>query len=237
MLRRHPLLSKFRTRLTFANVVSVVALFVALGGSSYAALKVTSRNVPKDALTGADIKNLTGKDVRNDSLTGADVKNLGSGDVANGKLLAEDFAPGQVPKGETGETGPPGAPGAAASATSRDSKPALIATASDTFQAFDGPSVTVQVPEGGALVVVGASVDVRNTTQNGEAWAFLFEGANTLARISERCGDCSSTFETKGGGITTWAPAGTHTYELRYRRYPSGTAEFRNRSLAASVLK
>ena len=44
---------------------------------------------------------------RNNSLTGADVKNLKSADVANGKLLAEDFAPGQLPRGEQG---PPGIP-------------------------------------------------------------------------------------------------------------------------------
>jgi hypothetical protein len=31
--------SRARSRLTFANVVSVLALFVALGGSSYAAVK------------------------------------------------------------------------------------------------------------------------------------------------------------------------------------------------------
>jgi hypothetical protein len=104
------MLSKFRShRPSHATVVAYLALFVALGGSSYAALKVTGRNVPKDALTGADIKNLTGKDVRNNSLTGADVKNLGSGDVANGRLLAEDFASGQLPRGETGATGAPGA--------------------------------------------------------------------------------------------------------------------------------
>jgi hypothetical protein len=102
-------LSKLRPRLTYANVMATVAVFIALGGSSYAALKVTGRNVPKDALTGADIKNLTGRDVRNNSLTGADVKNLGSRDVANGRLLAEDFAPGQLPRGERGERGQEGA--------------------------------------------------------------------------------------------------------------------------------
>jgi hypothetical protein len=114
------LLSSFRTRLTYANVMATIAVFIALGGSSYAALKVTSRNVPKDALTGADIKNLTGKDVRNNSLTGADVKNLGSGDVTDSSLLARDFAPGQLPsgprgdkgdQGPPGEQGPPGTPG------------------------------------------------------------------------------------------------------------------------------
>jgi hypothetical protein len=95
------LLSKLRTRLTFANVVSVVALFVALGGSSYAAIKVTGRNV-KDS-------SLTGRDVRNSSLTTADVK--------NGALLSRDFRAGQLPagppgpQGAIGETGPPGPKG------------------------------------------------------------------------------------------------------------------------------
>jgi hypothetical protein len=112
------LLSKLRPRLTFANVVSLIALFVALGGSSYAALKVTSRNVPKDALTGADIKNLTGRDVRNNSLTGADVKNLRSNDVKDSSLLAQDFAPGQLPKGDTGPPGPSTGPAGGALAGS-----------------------------------------------------------------------------------------------------------------------
>lgn len=49
---------------------------------------------------GADIGNLTGRDVTNNPLTGADVKNLTGADVANGRLLAEDFAPGQLPRGD-----------------------------------------------------------------------------------------------------------------------------------------
>src|SRR5215208_6071995 len=72
---RGHMLRPLRSASTYANVMATIAVFVALGGSSYAALRVTGRNVPKDALTGADIKNLTGKDVSNNSLTGADVKN------------------------------------------------------------------------------------------------------------------------------------------------------------------
>ena len=110
------MLPKLRSRLTYPNVMATIAVFVALGGTSYAALRVTSRNVPKDALTGADIKNLTGRDVRNNSLTGADVKNLSSGDVANGRLLAEDFAAGQLPQGPKGDKGDAGQQGPAGTA-------------------------------------------------------------------------------------------------------------------------
>jgi hypothetical protein len=94
-------LYSLRQKLTYANVMATVAVFVALGGSSYAALRITGKNVPKDALTGADIKNLTGKDVRNESLDTRDVKNL----------LATDFRPGQLPSGGPGGQGAPGGQG------------------------------------------------------------------------------------------------------------------------------
>jgi hypothetical protein len=43
-------------RLTYSNVTATLALFIALGGSSYAAVKVTGRNVVDGSLTGKDIK-------------------------------------------------------------------------------------------------------------------------------------------------------------------------------------
>jgi hypothetical protein len=70
-------LAKLRARLTYANVVATLALFVALGGSSYAAVKVTGKNVRDSSLTGKDIRNgtISGRDVKNSSLAGRDVKN------------------------------------------------------------------------------------------------------------------------------------------------------------------
>jgi hypothetical protein len=88
-------LSKLRSRLTYANVVATLALFVALGGSSYAALTVTGKNVKNSSLTG--------KDVKNSSLTTSDVKNR--------SLLAKDFKTGQLPQGVTGPQGTPGKDG------------------------------------------------------------------------------------------------------------------------------
>lgn len=45
-----------RPRLTYANVVATLALFVALGGSSYAALKISGRDIQKHSITGQNIK-------------------------------------------------------------------------------------------------------------------------------------------------------------------------------------
>jgi hypothetical protein len=42
--------------LTYSNVIATFALFIALGGTSYAAIKITGRNVTNGSLTGKDIK-------------------------------------------------------------------------------------------------------------------------------------------------------------------------------------
>ena len=96
--------ARFRARLTYGNVVATLALFLALGGTSYAAISITGKNVKNSSLTG--------KDVKNNSLTGADVKTIKSGDVADRSLLAKDFKTGQLPAGPKGDTGSAGADGA-----------------------------------------------------------------------------------------------------------------------------
>jgi hypothetical protein len=82
-----------------ALVISVVALFVSLGGTGYAAIKITGKNV-KDG-------SLTGKDVKNSSLRTADFK--------RGDLPAGPRGP-QGQRGATGGQGPKGAAGVAGSA-------------------------------------------------------------------------------------------------------------------------
>jgi len=81
-------------KLTFANVISCLALFVALGGSAYAATQLKRNSVGP-------------KQLKKSSVTSVKVK--------NGSLLAQDFKAGQLPKGErgpTGDRGPQGVPGA-----------------------------------------------------------------------------------------------------------------------------
>jgi hypothetical protein len=83
-------------------VVALIALFVALSGTGYAAVTVTGKTVKNGSLSGADVKNssLTGTDIKNSSLTTSDVKDR--------SLLSKDFKAGQVPAGARGATGPAG---------------------------------------------------------------------------------------------------------------------------------
>ena len=98
----------------YADVMSTLAVFLAAGGTAFAAAK----------LTGADIKDasLTGRDLRNDSVRSLDVAGLRAGDFARGVLdglsgptgptgpAGKDGTDGQA--GETGAAGPQGPTGA-----------------------------------------------------------------------------------------------------------------------------
>jgi hypothetical protein len=66
-----------------ALVVAIVALFMALGGTSYAALKVTGKNVANGTLTGVDVDNrsLAGKEIKKNTLDGDEINESALGMV------------------------------------------------------------------------------------------------------------------------------------------------------------
>ena len=49
-------MNALRRRLTYANVMSTLAVFIALGGSSYAAVSITGRDVRDGSLTARDLR-------------------------------------------------------------------------------------------------------------------------------------------------------------------------------------
>jgi hypothetical protein len=49
------MIDQLRRKLTYANVVATLALFIALGGTSYAALQLTGRDVRDRSLAGRDL--------------------------------------------------------------------------------------------------------------------------------------------------------------------------------------
>jgi hypothetical protein len=90
-----------RSHLSFANLVSVMALFVALGGTTYAAV-----TLPKNAVGP--------KQIKKNAVRASEIKSraVGTSEVRNGALLAEDFKAGQLPAGAKGDKGDTGTFGA-----------------------------------------------------------------------------------------------------------------------------
>jgi hypothetical protein len=82
--------ARLRSRITYANVVASLALFMAMGGTGYAL------SLPK-ASVGA-------KQLKKGAVTSKKVKNA--------SLLKKDFKAGQLPAGPQGPAGAAGSPGA-----------------------------------------------------------------------------------------------------------------------------
>src|ERR687886_735489 len=80
---RRPMLAGLRDRLTYANVMATIAVFIALGGSGYAATKINGKNIKNKSISGKKLKNRTitrGK-VKKNTLTGAEINESSLGQV------------------------------------------------------------------------------------------------------------------------------------------------------------
>lgn len=95
------MLARLRSHLTFANIVSLLALFIALGGGAYA------MTLPKNSVGANQLKKnaVISSKIKAGAVTASKVKAH--------SLLSADFAAGQLPAGPRGATGPSGAPGSA----------------------------------------------------------------------------------------------------------------------------
>ena len=76
-----------RRHLTYANVMASIAVFVALGGTSYAVLQVGSKDVADNSLRSRDIRNntLRSLDVRDRTLRARDLRRNSLG----GRIIKE----------------------------------------------------------------------------------------------------------------------------------------------------
>src|SRR3954451_1850488 len=98
-----------RRHLSYANVIGTLALFVALGGSSYAALKL-----PKNSVTSAQVKNgtLLAKDFKKGQLKAGPTGAVGAKGATGDRGLGGPAGP-FGPIGEQGTKGDRGLDGSA----------------------------------------------------------------------------------------------------------------------------
>jgi|SRR5215204_2114185 len=132
---------RLRPRLTFANVISCIALFVALGSGAYAATQLPKNSVGS-------------KQIKKNAVNSAKVKDR--------SLKAVDFKEGQLPAGPRGPEGPKGTTGAtgAAGATSvvaRRSFQDDVATGTQTTETAFCDTGEHLVGGGAGFVVAGTN--------------------------------------------------------------------------------
>ena len=131
-----------RKHLTFANVVSVLALFVALGGASYAAVNLPKNSVGTKQLKGKSVgtKQLKGKAVSSKKLNAGAVN---SAKVRDRSLRAIDFKEGELLAGPTGPAGATGITGTAGA----DGQPGATGATGPTGPAGDPGATSVVLRE------------------------------------------------------------------------------------------
>src|SRR5690349_6361654 len=122
--------SLFRRRPSPALVVASLALLVALGGTSVAAVQFT---IPRASVGTLQLKDSA----------------VNSSKVRNHSLLLTDFAPGQIPRGPAGPRGAAGPAGPAGPAGLNGATGATGATGPS------GPSGTSNAKVYGAVIAIG----------------------------------------------------------------------------------
>jgi hypothetical protein len=128
-------LRKLRARISSAHVIAMIALFVALSGSSYAAVTIRASQIRNNSIPGTKIKSnsipaskiknnsITGRKLQNNTITRGKLRNDVFGTTGGGNVDGEDGASGSTgargpqgpsgPRGLTGATGPQGQAGPA----------------------------------------------------------------------------------------------------------------------------
>lgn len=93
-----PVPMRILSRLTYADVMATVAMFLALGGTSYAAVKLSANSVTSPTIADGSVAT---RDLADGAVTSAKVR--------DGSLSARDFAAGTLTAGPRGPQGRPGA--------------------------------------------------------------------------------------------------------------------------------
>jgi hypothetical protein len=209
-------MKRFVPRLTYANVVATLALFIALGGASYAAMKLPKNSVGT-------------KQLKNNSITAAKIKN---GAVAGAKVNAATL--GTVPTALRAASSDSAVHSAsAASATHADisdlatnanalgGQPATAFMPSSKF--FSGiasttaptPQVLIAIPNGPDLTTPGGggsfSLEISFPATGGGTEAWTVAAPSSEAPVGPGGSDSFAISGTLNANVTLTNAAGTRS--------------------------
>ena len=147
------MLDSIRKHLSYANVMATMAVFIALGGSAFAAATISGGDVEDGSLSGDDVKN--------NSLTSEDVKLLKIGDFKDSERAKLRGPVG--PRGAKGTKGNTGAKGAAGPSALQVHYRRTAPHAEETLFTVAGMTVTAECTSGDDFVTLRAKTDTANS--------------------------------------------------------------------------
>jgi hypothetical protein len=172
-------MNRISRRLSYANVMSTIAVFAVLGGGAYAA-----STLPKNSVGSPQIKT--------NAVTSAKVK--------DGSLVKKDFKAGQLPAGAKGDTGPQGPQGLKGEKGEQGiqglqgeqgqrgergpSDGYSSANNAGTASIGAGPEDTLNVPAGKYVVTATADIENGPTGGAGSTTCTLKAGATPIDSIT-----------------------------------------------------
>jgi hypothetical protein len=199
------MLARFGDRLSYANVVATLALFVALGGTGYAASQITTKDVKNRSLKGGDL--------RKDTITGTEVNESKLKQVPKARE-AESAGTADISKSAGTATLAGSATTAALADTAKDAQN----LAGQGVAAFEKSSRTSfgKVPSnpagasGEAVVLDWPAMGVQLTSATNQG---ACAGDTRVAvRNTKASGPDAKVFETNIGQLASTAPPGGKAY-------------------------
>jgi hypothetical protein len=218
-----------RQRLTYANVVSTICLFLVLGGGTAVALRGQNTVFSDDIVNGqVRTPDLANNAVNTTRIAAGAVR---SGDIGAGAVGARQIANGSI--GEAKLT--PGLIQAAGlnSVTGRDDGTVSLANNPGPVN-LGGPSVNVTVPANGYLTVSGG-LEIQSVGADGSCKAKVVSTPAVPGSLGD-FQDFGQGFKFSGTVASRVIPAGEYTLRLDYGTFPGVSCQYRNRRITATVV-
>jgi len=237
---------QIRQRLTYANVMSSIAVFFVLGGATaFAATKIGANELKANSV-------LTGK-IKKEAVTGSKVKNaaITTGKLANGAVTTDKIADRAVTGAKINATTIGKVPHAANADTVGGLTPAQLSVAGSAYKAavcdpssatfIPCVSVTLNLPHAGTVVLVGAGGQNSFGGPASGTCEFSIDGvlsSNPSVEPGETGTDSTSLNAQNGFALTSVTgplAAGNHTFAMVCNQ-ATGDQELHDTNLSAQLV-
>jgi hypothetical protein len=231
MLARLP--ARFRAHFR-QQFVGYLAVFIALGGTGYAASKIGSAGIADNSLLSADLKNgagVKGEDVVDNSLTNVDLKNgagvkgedvvdnsLGGADIADNSLGGADIADNSLGGADIAESNLSRVPSALVGGLGRSSDPAVRENCDPESNTFVNCAfIGLDLPTPARVFVTGsinAVSESASSTATGAGTCLLGTTSGNVPFTSFTLSVGNHYDRASVSGITGVFPAGQHSFGI-----------------------